>query len=211
MRAGARRALARIETPRAAMAIPACGVGNPRVRRLASPHAAFYDSGNGNDTFLILKNFYADADNVLGKQFLDHLRPLYKAGKTAVKILLAADVVGFLEVLDAIEVEVIDGLTLSIGIFVDNGERRRSDSVLHAQCLADSFDERRLACPHLAIEGENAIFAHFIDKFLCRLGKSDALQTSLRGFYVLNFDFIHFEFYYPRKGVRPVIASSPSR
>ena len=30
------------KTPRAALAIPACGVGNPRVRRLQSPRAAFW-------------------------------------------------------------------------------------------------------------------------------------------------------------------------
>jgi len=36
-----------LKTPRAAFAIPACGVGNPRVRRLEFPRAAFGISACG--------------------------------------------------------------------------------------------------------------------------------------------------------------------
>jgi len=39
--AGDARTLARLETPRGAMTISACGDGNPRTRRLKSPHATF--------------------------------------------------------------------------------------------------------------------------------------------------------------------------
>ncbi len=38
------RPLVGLKTPRAAMAIPGCGDGHFRVRRWASPHAAFFYS-----------------------------------------------------------------------------------------------------------------------------------------------------------------------
>ena len=59
----------------------------------------------------------------------------------------------------------INRLAFRIGILVDDGEGGRCDNILNTHCLADGFDERRLACSHSAIEGENAIFAHFIDEF----------------------------------------------
>ena len=47
-----------LKTPRAALAIPACGVVNPRVRRLEFPRAAFGVSPceNGNFTLFFKKN-----------------------------------------------------------------------------------------------------------------------------------------------------------
>ena len=58
----------------------------------------------------------------LGQDILDELGPLHEARVPAIEILVASHVVGFAQPLDALEVEVIYGLSLAVLIFVDDGE-----------------------------------------------------------------------------------------
>ncbi len=50
------------------------------------------------------------------------------------------------------------------GILVDDGKRGRGDDVADAKLFTDGFDERGLAGPHLAVEGEHLVVAYVFNK-----------------------------------------------
>ena len=62
---------------------------------------------------------YFKVDRIVGQEEFHDIRPFDEAVVPAVKILLYAYVEDLCYLLDAVEVEVIDRLTLAIGIFVD--------------------------------------------------------------------------------------------
>ena len=102
-----------------------------------------------------------------GQGVLDQLGPLDEAEVTALEVFLAAHVVGFGEAAYAVEVEVIDGLALRRGVFIDDGKGGGGDGVLDAQCAADGLDEGGLAGSHRAVEGEDTLVAHRVDEGAC--------------------------------------------
>lgn len=60
----------------------------------------------------------------------------------------------------------VDRITVSGSVFVDESEGRRGDYILYAQFLADSFYESCLSGTHLAIEGKDLAVAHVLQEFL---------------------------------------------
>ena len=58
-------------------------------------------------TFIIFGN--GDADGIVGQEILYQLGPLDKAEGSAIEVVLVAHVVHFLQLLDAVEVEVVNG------------------------------------------------------------------------------------------------------
>ena len=121
---------------------------------------------------LVVVDFDADCYGLLGQEWLYEFGPLDEAGTAAVEVLLGAYVVGLAEVLNPIEIEVIDGFSVGVGIFVDNGEGGRCHGVLHPEGFANGLDEGGLAGTHLAVEGENASVAHCLHELLCGSGKA---------------------------------------
>ena len=135
-----------------------------------SPHVANYTHARGLETDeagAILGLFDGDFDGLLGKQVLDEFGPLHEAEAAGVDVVLVADVEHFLLFLDAVEVEVEDGVAIACLVFVDDGKRRGVDDVGHSQGFTHCLDECGLACSHLAVEGEDGVVAHLIDEFLC--------------------------------------------
>ena len=68
-------------------------------------------------------DFYTNSDGLFRQQFLDEFRPLDEARAAAVEIFVAANVAGFPQVLDAVEVEVKDlSRLLLFSILIHYGE-----------------------------------------------------------------------------------------
>lgn len=111
----------------------------------------------------------SDAHRLFGQEIFDEFWPFDEAETTTVEILLKTDVVGLRETLDAVEVEVVDGLSLSVLVFVDDGEGRRVDDILHTQFFAKSLGEGSLSHAHLAVEGKDGTAIHRIDELSGRL------------------------------------------
>ena len=89
---------------------------------------------------------------------------------TTTVVMFIAHVVNLLQLLDAIEVEVVHECARAVGaVFVDDGERGRIDRVGNAQFGAYGFDKGGLARAHLSVEGENAAPVHQLHKFGGRL------------------------------------------
>ncbi len=127
---------------------------------------------------LVVVDFDAHCYGFLGQERFYEFRPLDEAGAAAVEILLGANVVGLPKVLNPVEVEVIDGLSVGVGIFVDDGKGGRCHSVFHSERFADGLDEGGLAGTHLAVEGENASVAHCLHELLCGSGKARSVFYS---------------------------------
>ena len=113
--------------------------------------------------------FYCDLYDILREYSLYEFRPFKEAEATAVKVVLVAHVIDFFQLLDAVEVEVVDGIALSVRVFIDEGEGGRRDDILDTQNLTESLDERCLSSSHLAIECEHFSFSHPFDEFFCCL------------------------------------------
>lgn len=64
---------------------------------------------------------------------------LQEAEVAAVEIVFVPHVVYLVQLLDAIEIEVVDRVAITSGIFVDDGKGRRGDDILYSQLFADSF------------------------------------------------------------------------
>lgn len=61
---------------------------------------------------------------LIGKEFLDVLRPFHQAQVSAVQVVVETDVDSLGDFVDAVEIKVIDGLSVPGHIFVDDGESR---------------------------------------------------------------------------------------
>ena len=66
--------------------------------------------------------FNRDLNSILRQDFLNEFRPFEKAETTAVKVVLIAHIIDLFQLLDTVEVEVVDGIALSVGVFIDEGE-----------------------------------------------------------------------------------------
>ena len=120
---------------------------------------------------------YLHPDMAFRQQFLYLLCPLREAVVSTIEVFLIADIIGFRQRLQTVEVEVIDRLALnkiirsaSVAydfIFVHNGERRTTHIVLHPQCCTELFDECGLPHPHLAEEGEKALLTECLQQIPC--------------------------------------------
>ena len=110
--------------------------------------------------------------SIVGQQWFDEFGPLDEAGLSAVEIVFVAHVVHFVEILDAVEIEVVDFGELGRVecILVDDGECGRGDDFAYAECLADGFDECGFAGAHAAVESEDAGSAHLADELCGGLG-----------------------------------------
>lgn len=90
------------------------------------------------------------------QEFLYEFRPFDETGVGGVEIVVGADVYGFGEVFDAIEVEVVYGAFEEFAvILIDDGESGRIDHVFYAERFAEGFDESGFSCPHLSVECKN--------------------------------------------------------
>ena len=127
-------------------------------------------SSKGNGTGAVGIFGYRHLDGIGGQQLLDQLRPLDEAVGTAVKIILKAHVIDFLQPLYAVEVEVEDISATGRLIGVDDGKGWRGHRVFHTEGFAQGLDECRLARPHFAIECIYPVLRfHLRDELLCRL------------------------------------------
>lgn len=66
--------------------------------------------------------FNRDLNSILRQDFLNEFRPFEKAETTAVKVVLITHIIDLFQLLDTVEVEVVDGIALSVGVFIDEGE-----------------------------------------------------------------------------------------
>ena len=111
-------------------------------------------------------DFYAHG--VIGQDVFYQFGPLQETEVAAVEVVFVAHVIDFLDAADAVEVKVVDGVAMPVGVFIDEGEGGRGDDVVYAQFLAQCLDEGGLAGAHAAIECDDAGFADAVDKLLCR-------------------------------------------
>ena len=111
-------------------------------------------------------DFYAHG--VIGQNVFYQFGPLQETEVAAVEVVFVAHVIDFLDAADAVEVKVVDGGAMPVGVFIDEGEGGRGDDVVYAQFLAQCLDEGGLAGAHAAIECDDAGFADAVDKLLCR-------------------------------------------
>ena len=111
---------------------------------------------------------YTNTDCIRRQEFFDEFWPLDEAESTAVKVVLEADIVGFLETSDTVEVEVIDkplpyssreGESFGSGktVFVDDSKGRRSNGFCDTELATNGSDEGGLASTHFPIKGEDAM------------------------------------------------------
>ena len=117
---------------------------------------------------------------MLRQQFLDLLGPLREAVAATVEVLLIAYIVGFGHRLQAVEVEVVDWLIVTVTVFIHYGKRGAADIVLNTQHCTKLFYQRRLTHPHLAEEGKEALLAECIQQIPCHLGQL---------LYIMNLNF----------------------
>lgn len=116
--------------------------------------------------------FDVHADGVRGQEFFDEFGPLDEADGARVEVVLVAEVIDFVELLDAVEVKVVDEFARRVGaVLVDDGERGRSHRVLHTESAAERTDERGLARAHFAVEGKHRVVAHLFNELLRGLGQ----------------------------------------
>ena len=108
--------------------------------------------------------FYYYLYIVVGQEGLYLLGPLGEAPASGIEIFLVADVVGLVEVLEAVEIEVVYWLTVAVGILVDDGEGGAADVLLHTQLGANLFNKCRLADAHRAEEGIEAFVGELLEQ-----------------------------------------------
>lgn len=58
-------------------------------------------------------------DSIVRKNILDQLRPFQQTKVATVEIVFVTHIVNFLQTLDAIKVEMIDGAATAVSIFID--------------------------------------------------------------------------------------------
>ena len=76
--------------------------------------------------------FDGDAYRVARQQFFYQFRPFDEAKRSAIEVVFIPHVIHFLQLLDAIEVEVVNQFAGYLRtIFVDDGEGRRGDYILN--------------------------------------------------------------------------------
>ena len=78
--------------------------------------------------------FDGDVDGVGREEFFNEFGPFDEAGAGCVEIVVGTNVYGFCEVLDAVEIEVVDGAFKEIAVvLVDDGEGGGVDHVFYAE------------------------------------------------------------------------------
>lgn len=92
--------------------------------------------GPGECPGLVRVYGYVDAESLLRQQIFDVLRPFHQTEAAAVEIVVKSYVYGLGVLGDAVEVKVVDWLTIGGNIFVYYGERRGAYRVGHAETLA---------------------------------------------------------------------------
>mgnify|MGYP006864454554 CR=1 FL=1 len=91
------------------------------------------------------------------QEVIEELRPAENAE------VFKAEVEYFANVLDAIEIEMVDGTEVRT-IFVDYGKCGGTDSICYAKLLTYGFDEGCLAGSHSTIEGKDALLPYLGNK-----------------------------------------------
>lgn len=96
--------------------------------------------------------------------------PLYQAEGAGVEVVGGTDVLGLPGLLQTVEVKVVYKLGSLLGaVLVDDGERRRTDRLLHTQLPAELGDEGGLAGPHRTAEGDDGAVVEHGQEFPCGL------------------------------------------
>jgi hypothetical protein len=92
---------------------------------------------------------------MFGQQRLDVLRPLDETQAVAEEIVLVAQFKEFLDTLNAVGVEVVDGESVA-GVLVDECEGRAGDRLArYPECFSNTLDEMRLARAEVTVERHN--------------------------------------------------------
>lgn len=113
----------------------------------------------------VLPNRNADAKSVIGKQFLNILRPLHYAECSHIEVVVQAYVKGFGKLVDTVEVEMEHRLSAAGPVFVDYGEGRRTDCILpYAEYAAYGSCESGFAAAHWSIEGNEVPAGGLLEK-----------------------------------------------
>lgn len=108
------------------------------------------------DASSIFEFFDGDVDGVGREEFFNEFGPFDEAGAGCVEIVVGANVYGFCEVLDAVEIEVVDGAFKEVAVvLVDDGEGGGVDHVFYAEHFTQCLDKGRFTGTHLSVESEN--------------------------------------------------------
>ncbi len=74
------------------------------------------------NSVLLLVNFYFDSDSIVRHQRRYFFRPFYKAVISAVQVFFKADIDGFLQIFNSVEIKVKNTFVVSNIVLIDNSE-----------------------------------------------------------------------------------------
>ena len=108
---------------------------------------------------------------VLGSVSMAYIIRLTRSEVARIEILFVAEVVGLLDAVDAVEVEVEDGASVGRVVLVDQREGGAGDRVGGTQTVEDRADEGRLAGAHFAPKGDHRAACQGVDDGFGCVGK----------------------------------------
>ena len=129
----------------------------------------------------LLGAVHADVNRhrVVGEQLLDFFGPLHQTEVARIEILFVAEVVGLLDAVDAVEVEVEDGASAGRVVLVDQREGGAGDRVGGTQTVEDRADEGRLAGTQKTGNNINLYHNNFYISFIHFVHPSDDILPRL--------------------------------